>query len=507
MIRRFPLSLTFRLSLGAAVCLLASQLSFGQGQMPVTLDSSETIFSILAGINACGYNTGLPASDPIRDEVRQDITEAVQKSEDAQAAEQALCQFYSQHGSNRPSQALSDYESLGLFLGPPPEFPFTVKETDLAPDARALVGFVPLLQKFYTAAGLHNIWQSRQPDYSELRDRYHPAVSKVMFDSEIYLKIPSFGYRGREFTVYLQPLGDPGQINARNYGANYYVILSPNRNGTIQTAQIRHTYLHYLLDPLVLRFPAHIHRLNSLLEAVQKAPMDSSFKSDAGLLVTECLIRAIEIRMSLPVSMDKERQNAVQAATKQGFVLVPYFYDALAGFEKGPVGIQNGYGDLLAGIDVRKETKAAQEVQFASTAEPDVLRLDKPAQDQLLTTAEQRLSAGDAAGAQKLAEEALQEKTGDPGEAFFIMAQVATMNKDIHGAQQYFERALTGSHDPKIVAWSHIFLGRISDLREDRSAALDHYRAALTAAAALPDAKAAAERGIEKPYAPPVLSQ
>ena len=57
------------------------------------------------------------------------------------------------------------------------------------------------------------------------------------------------------------------------------------------------------------------------------------------------------------------------------------------------------------------------------------------------------------------------------------------------------------------MAWSHIYLGRICDLQEDRAAALDHYRAALTAGANLPEAKAAAQRGLDQPYEPPTRPQ
>ena len=66
------------------------------------------------------------------------------------------------------------------------------------------------------------------------------------------------------------------------------------------------------------------------------------------------------------------------------------------------------------------------------------------------------------------------------------------------------EEALEVAREPKVVAWSHIYLGRIFDLQEDRAVALDHYRAALSASTTLPAAKAAAERGIAQPYEPPV---
>ena len=36
-------------------------------------------------------------------------------------------------------------------------------------------------------------------------------------------------------------------------------------------------------------------------------------------------------------------------------------------------------------------------------------------------------------------------------------------------------------HDPRMLAWSHIYLGRIFDIQEKREVAVEHYRAALAA--------------------------
>jgi tetratricopeptide (TPR) repeat protein len=92
-----------------------------------------------------------------------------------------------------------------------------------------------------------------------------------------------------------------------------------------------------------------------------------------------------------------------------------------------------------------------------------------------------------------LAQQALEEDQEDPGRALFILAQIATRNKDMEGARTYFDRALQMAHEPKVIAWSHIYLGRIFDLKEERDVAVDHYRAALSAAGiALPEAKNAA---------------
>ena len=106
-----------------------------------------------------------------------------------------------------------------------------------------------------------------------------------------------------------------------------------------------------------------------------------------------------------------------------------------------------------------------------------------------------------------MAQEALDEQREDPGRALFILAQAATMNRDLPGAREYFQRALDVAKEPKVVAWSHIYLGRIFDLQEERDAAVEHYRAALAASNSLPEAKAAAEKGLEHAYEPPVAPQ
>jgi len=100
----------------------------------------------------------------------------------------------------------------------------------------------------------------------------------------------------------------------------------------------------------------------------------------------------------------------------------------------------------------------------------------------------------------------LDKKEGDPGRAFFILARAATMNRDMAGARNYFERTLQVAHEPSVVAWSHIYLGRIFDLQEERDAAVDHYRAALAVNDATPEVKAAAQRGLQSPYEPPARS-
>ena len=281
-----------------------------------------------------------------------------------------MCQYYHEHIRPDTTRDLAQYISLALYLGDPPNFLPKVKEAELPPDAANVVGFARLASIVYEKAGFHAIWQKHRDAYTRMTERYHEPLSKTLFDTEIYLKLPSSGYLGRGFAVYLEPLGAPSQVNARNYGSDYYVVISPS-GSELKMDQIRHTYLHYLLDPLSLKYPTSMKRLEPLLASVKGAPMEESFKIDMSLLVTECLVRAVEIRMQgTSKTPEALRADAIEKSMEQGFILTRYFYDSLAQFEKDPAGIRNAYIDLLDGVDVRKEEKRAADIHFAAEAVP-----------------------------------------------------------------------------------------------------------------------------------------
>jgi predicted negative regulator of RcsB-dependent stress response len=387
-----------------------------------------------------------------------------------------------------------------------------VKEDELPPDAVPIAAFGALLEKFYDKAGLHGIWERHRTNYAALVERYHVPLAKMVFDTDIYLRMQSGGFLGRTFTVFLDFMGDPSEANARNYGTEYAVVVfpspDPNTVDPLKMPQIRHAYLHYLLDPMADKHPSAIKRLDPLLQSVKRAPLDESFKKDISLLVTECLVRAIEIRTNgNKQTAEAMRMQAVDDAVKQGYILTKYFYTSLLAFEKDPAGLRTAYGDLLDGIDLKAQEKAASEVQYASVSAPELVQLSRMEDRRMLSTAEKRLAAGDPKGAQELAQQALDKKIGDQGRALFILAQVAVANKNPDGALDNFQKAIESTKDPKVIGWSHVYQGRILDMREKRDEAMNEYRAALTTGADLPEVKAAAERGLQQAYEPPAKPQ
>ena len=113
--------------------------------------------------------------------------------------------------SRDPARDLSQYVSLALYLEEPPTFALKVKPAELPPDAAVVLDIVPLMKAFYEKIGLHAIWERHRARYTELTEVYHEPLAKLTFDTEIYLKMPSAGYLGRQFTVYLDAMGAPAK--------------------------------------------------------------------------------------------------------------------------------------------------------------------------------------------------------------------------------------------------------------------------------------------------------
>ena len=461
-------------------------------------------------MNSCGYDVDLNISDAQRLNIRAEVQRNLRESEEAQAALASMCDWYQTRKGKDPQRDLSQFVSLSLYLQGPPHFLPKVKEDEMPPDAVPIAKFGVLLEQFYDKAALHSIWEAHRATYAAMVARYHEPLAKMVFDTDIYLKLQSGGYLGRTFTILLDFMGDPNEANARNYGSDYYVVVFPSPDPTtvdpLKMPQIRHTYLHYLLDPMAEKHFSSVKRLEPLLQSVKQAPLEDNFKSDIFLLVTECLVRAIEIRTSgTKQTAEAMRLQAVDDAEKQGYILTKYFYSAITTFEKDPAGLRTAYGDILGAIDIKQQQKAASEIQFARNSRPELVQLSRLEDRRMLVTAEKRLAARDFKGAQELAQQALDRKIGDAGRALFILAEVAVANKNPDSAADNFRKAIQTTKDPKVVAWSHVYLGRMLDMKDppDREGALNEYRAALSAGSELPEAKAAAEKGLQQAYEPP----
>ena len=495
----------------------------------ISLQTSEALFQIGAALNACGYDAGLENSLPVRQKVRDALNAAIQASPDAQATRDQLCGYIRSHRLSDSSHDLSQYVSLALYLTPPPQLTNSVPLTDMPPDSTQVVEILPLLRKFAEQIGLHLIWLNARPQYDAEVNSLHDALSEMIVRTNAYLKTPASVDRESRFAVVVEPLLNPGQTNARVYASDYVIVISPTRESAVRMSDIRHTYLHYVLEPLLYSRASSLDRLLPVLKSVREAPLEYTFRSDIVSLVTECMIRAVEartldtgvaafkapavVRHSEMEAVERERhtteqkaeavrQAAVRRSMAEGYVLTTYFYERLAIFEREPQSFQESIGEMVYGMDVPSELSRIKHVTFAQQTEGDLVRRSTR-QLRGLDLAELKLLKGDVDGAGTLAHEALDQHTGDPARANFLLARCAVMHSSVADARRYFEEAVRLGKDPRLLAWSHIYLGRMDDLAHSRDEALAQYQQALVVRDGQIDTKEAAERGLKAPYGPP----
>jgi tetratricopeptide (TPR) repeat protein len=498
----------------------------------ISLQNSEALFYIAAALNACGYDQGLAASDPVRRQVRDHVNQALQADRadgaDARDAHEKICTFIAQHRLSDTGADLAQYISLALFITPPPDLAPSAQGADMPPDASGVENILPLLRRFAQLVDLHVIWLQVRPQYDKELVQLHESLTKMVDDTGIYLKTPGGANNGRRFLVVVEPLLDPAQTNARVYGAEYVVVASPV-NGTIHMREVRHAYLHYQIEPLLYARATALDRLLPFLKTVHDAPLDYTYRSDVVALTIECMIRAIEARtMDTGVTIYKIpadiRRSDLEAATHQhnasveaaeavrrhlvqedmadGYVLTDYFYNAFAAFERAPQSFKESIGEMVYGMDVSAELSRAKHTTFNQQSSSDVVHRS-PREPRGLDLAEMKLMKGDTDGAGALAQQSVEDKSGDPARANFILARVAIMHRDVPVAQHDFEETLRLSKDPRMLAWSHIYLGRIYDIQDQRDQAVAEYRAALTVRDGESDTRLAAEKGLKQPYAVP----
>jgi tetratricopeptide (TPR) repeat protein len=488
-----PLALTVLLS-GA---LLQAQPQSQDAQ----LDGSQTLFTVLAAINAAGYDTNLDsnANSPVRKQVREAIARKHLDSVDA------LKKFFADHHQEDPEAEFNQYVSFALSLEGPPDFRYWLLPQEIPPDVRKLDGLNDLIARFYKEADIEDLWKQAQPAVDQMIGAYHSGIVQALLEANAYLRNPTSGFRGRRFQVYVDLLGAPNQIETRSYKDNYFVVVTPSPDPQID--QVRHAYLHYLLDPLSLRYFEQWERDKALADFAQAAPaLEEGYKNDFMLLATECVIKAVESRLSHGA---QNRQGLVNQALAQGFVLTPALADGLAVYEKQPESLRLYFPDLLGGIDLEREDKRLQNVEFAKQA---TVHKARPAPGppapvlsgaaKTLAEAEDLYSKRNLRQAQDSYRNVLQQAAQNPvhARAYYGLARIAALDHDPELAEKLFLKTLELSPDDETKSWAYLYLGRLSDAAGEREQAQKNYRAALGVQGAPEQVKKAAEKGLAAPF-------
>ncbi len=502
-----------------------------------SLDTSEPLFYLAAALNVCGYDTGLDQSLPIRIEIRNDLNQALAATPAAQDSRDALCLYIQQHRLSDSSQNVAQYTRLALYLNQPPALTSTVGELDMQPDAANVIGILPLVRTFADTVHLNAIWASHRAEYDAALAQVSQVLRPMIRDTKIYLRLPLSDNGDRRFVVLLEPMLAPSQPSALLTGADYLVVVSPRAQplGEIPVHDVRHTYLRYELEPLIYAKADAMDRLLPLLQAVRRAPIDFDFKSNIESLLTECLIRAVEARTldtGIPVpkrpnsreradlehydaamsiynkQAEIKRRELVSLDMRQGWIVTEYFYGALIEMENGGDDIAEEMAPILYGMDYDSVRRRGLQIAFLPPSQDNSLHITRPPVTGL-ALAQAMLAKGDAAGAEDAAHKVLADPKGDHGGAHEVLGILAVMQRDPDTAIQHFQQALQLSKDLRILAWSHIYLGRLYDIQNppDRDKAIAEYKAALAVRDGRADTKAQAEAGIAKPFATPQRAQ
>jgi tetratricopeptide (TPR) repeat protein len=490
------LALTACLAAVVSPALLEAQQQPQEGQ----LDGSQTLFTVLAAINAAGYDANLDsnANSPLRKQVRDAIAARHLDSVEA------LKKFFADHHQEDPEAELSQYISFALSLQGPPDFQFWMPSQEIPPDVRKLDGLSELIANFYKEADIDGLWKQSQPALDRVIAAYHGGVTQALLETNAYLRNPTSGLRGSRFQIYLDLLGAPNQIQTRSYKNNYYVVVTPSPEPQID--QVRHAYLHFLLDPLSLRFFEQWGRDKGLADFAQAAPaLDEGYKNDFMLLATECVIKAVESRLA----HGSKRQELVNQALSQGFVITPALADGLAVYEKQPESLRNYFPDLLGQIDLEHEDRRLQKVEFAKEATVHKARSAAPLPAPVLSASAKSLADAEAMYASRNLTEArasyekvLQQPGDNPmhARAYYGLARIAALDHDPELAEKLFQKTLEMSPDDETKSWAHLYLGRLSDAAGEREQAEKHYRAALAVHGVPEQVKVAAEKGLAQPF-------
>jgi tetratricopeptide (TPR) repeat protein len=262
-------------------------------------------------------------------------------------------------------------------------------------------------------------------------------------------------------------------------------------------------------------------------------------------LLSECLIKAVETQLmdvgiAKPVrpssirdrsemeryenqmtlydrQAEAVRRKVVDLDMRQGWVLVEYFYNQLGRMAKEGVSLKDNIGPMVYGMDVDHERHHAEQIAFLPegsggdiTSRDAVSRTPRPLAG--LDLAEMKLMKGDIDGASELADAALKADPNDAA-AHYLLGRINLIAGDPEGALDHLTQTVHLSHDPRTIAWAHIYLGRMYDIARDpdnpdailpqREKAIAEYKAALANRDSRPDTRENAEKGIKQPFTPP----
>jgi hypothetical protein len=478
-------------------------------QSAVTVDGSEAMFATMCALLAAGFESNVSADHWTA--FRSQMRERLQQQQGP--AVDAVREFYRKHEMHDSGATLSRYVWFGLVSGPAPTFKSNMRREELPPEVIALEGFNEILSSYYQEQKIGEIWKQVQPIYNREIARLHDSVGQMVFVSSGYLREIVEPYGPRTFTVVVEPL--VGRItNVRNFGEHYALVLSGGEQ--IPTDVMRHAFLHFLMDSLPLMYPHVIAGKRPLFERATTAPrLPADLKDDFDSFFAECVVRAVELK--LKKGSPSEKEAALNRDDEDGYLLVRPLFGALPKFEQSEPSIKLFFPDLVRAFDTGTESKRVAALKFAPADQnvvPDEQAVEELARKRplfpttvpndadviaWLTEGEKRIAEKNPRAAENSFQKVL-TKYPDQTRAWYGLGYVAMLDQDAARAKQVFGRLTKGEYaatqDPMVLAWSHVYLGKIYDEEGNPSVAKAEFESALAVEGLPESAKLAAQKGL-----------
>ena len=462
------------------------------------LDSNETLFYVLAAINAAGYDEQAESStnSPLRGRVRDYLAKQNLQSL------APLRRYVRDHKPRNPGAELGQYISFALVNRGKPDFTPANPDLPQPADADTLYDFPPVLAAFYQEAKLGVLWKDAQPDYERALAQIHDPIVLAVQQVNAYLRFVDTGIRRGRFQILVDLLGAPNQVQFRDYIDDYFVVVTPAVEQPI--FDIRHAYLRYQVDQLGYRFAEDLQKKAKLGEHALDSPLlGEQYRVDFVRLAMECFIKAVESRL--------DRKSALaEEAAREGFVLAPIFADLLQQYEHQEVAMRLYFPDMVNQIDVKKAQQQIARIDFLKERPVRTYRVTSEVKPPELTGAAKTLddaeqlfldrekAPGNAAKAKELFLKAMQQTDEKPmhAKAYYGLARIALLDRDPETADRFFRKILELEPDPATRAWALVYIGKLADSQGEREPAQENYKSALAIQGISDLARQEAQRGL-----------
>jgi tetratricopeptide (TPR) repeat protein len=252
-----------------------------------------------------------------------------------------------------------------------------------------------------------------------------------------------------------------------------------------------------------------------LYNLAARAPqLSSDLRDDFPSYFSECLVRAVDLRLQKLTASQSEA--ALQTDDVDGYVLVRSLFEALTKYEAAAPPMNLFFPDMVRSIDEAAEQKRVAQIQYAAAqpaaSDAEVSEAVARRKAQLpttvpndaeviaeLTEGERRIEEKNPQAAEQSFQKVLLKYPNQP-RAWYGLGLVAMLERNGPRAKEVFDRLTSGEHaatgDPMVLAWSHVYLGRIYGDEGNMDKAKAEFEAALNVEGGPDKARQAAEKGL-----------